>query len=127
MEEKLEKGGFCLVAMDGERMAGFNLVAFGEVYIPLLKMTKKLREGEAWSEQITVLKSYRRRNLASDIRSQVFNELKRKGFRELYGGTLRSNNASLGLARKVGFKEITDVHYRSILGSKKLQYEDLQR
>jgi len=51
---KLSKGGICLVAMTNGKMAGFNIASFGEVEMPLVKVKRAFRKGEAWSEQITV-------------------------------------------------------------------------
>ena len=114
VKERLSRG-LCVAAFDGERVAGFNLVAFDEVYIPLLNMTRRLRPGHAWSEQITVAKEYRKGGLATALRHRVFSELQQRGFRFLYGGTLLTNIASLKSASKVGFRFLADVRYRKVL------------
>lgn len=113
---KLAKGSLCLVALDGNRVAGFNVISFGSIYIPLLNMTRSFREGEAWSEHIGVHKDYRKMGLASQLRYRILAELKLRGIKRLYGGALRSNIASLKLARRIGFKEFADVYYRRICG-----------
>lgn len=107
--------GICVVAFDGSRVVGFNLVAFREAYISLLNLHKRLRHHQAWSEQITVSKTFRKQELASALRYRVFTELQRRGVRTLYGGTLLSNTPSLKLAAKVGFQAIADVQYLKIL------------
>jgi len=119
---KLRKGGLCLVAMDRDRVAGFNLVAFDYVYIPLIAMNKRLRRDEAWSEQITVNPDYRGKGLAEVLRYRVFSELKRRDIRQFSGGTLTNNVANLKLTRKVGFTELVDVHYSKLLGVKTRRY-----
>jgi hypothetical protein len=43
-------------------------------------------------------------------------------YRRLYGGTLRSNVASLGLARKVGCREIVDIRHLRLLGQGTWRY-----
>ncbi len=126
IETKLKGKGLCLVAMDKERVAGFNIVGFGEVYLPLIKLTKSLKKGEAWSEQITVHKKYRKRNLASDIRYSIMSELKKMGIKKFYGAALIDNKPSLGLARKVGFKEITDIHYFKFILFKIWRYHNIK-
>ncbi len=63
MKFLLEHGGLCLVALDKDKVAGFNLVSFNEVYMPLLEMKKKFRKDQAWSEQITVSKDYRKQGI----------------------------------------------------------------
>ncbi len=122
----IEAGGLCLVALDGERVAGFNLVSLGEGCIPLIGLRRDLRENEVWSDQITVSKNYRGKGLGSALRYRVFKELKEKGFRKVYGGTQISNLANLNLARKVGFKEIADVQYIKILNKKWVRYKRIK-
>ena len=125
LEEKLKRKGLCLVILDKERVVGFNLISFGEVYIPLLKLRKVFMQDEAWSEQITIHKDYRQRGLASKLRYRIFLELKKKGIKKLYGGALRNNEPSLKLARKVGFKELTDVHFLKFFGHKHYGYHQI--
>ncbi|GMT46717.1 MAG: hypothetical protein IEMM0007_0283 [bacterium] len=120
---RLEAVGLCLVALDGERVAGFNLVSLGEGRIPLIGLRRDLRENEVWSDQITVSKNYRGKGLGSTLRYRIFKELKKRGVRRIYGGTQISNLASLNLARKVGFKEIADVQYLKILNKKRLRFK----
>ncbi len=119
----LENRGLCLVALDGERVAGFNLVSLGEGCIPLIGLRRTLRENEAWSDQITVNKNYRGKGLGSALRYGIFKELKKRGIRKVYGGTQISNLASLNLARKAGFREIADIQYIKILNKRSLRYK----
>ena len=125
VKKKLEKGSLCLVALDGNRVAGFNLVSFNQVPVPLVGMEKDLSPDEAWSEQITVHKDYRKNNLGSELRHRIFGELKIRGIRRLCGGTLSNNVANLALSKKVGFRELTDIHYTKIFRFKKWNYEEL--
>jgi GNAT superfamily N-acetyltransferase len=119
---KLSNNGLCVAALHGSTLAGFNLIAFGEVYLPLVKLHKQLQPDEAWSEQISVGKEYRRQGLAANIRYCTFRELQSRGIARLYGATLVSNSASLKLARRVGFRDIEEIQYRSILGHRTWQY-----
>lgn len=116
--EMLGDGSLCVLLLDGEKVAGFNLFSVGEVYMPLVNMTRTFRPHEAWSEQITVHRDYRGMGLATILRTQAFAELGSRGIRKFYGGTLPSNIANRKLSRKVGFQEIADIHYRKVLGSK---------
>ena len=118
--------GICVVAFDGPRIIGFNLVAFRDTYIPLLNLRKHLRPHQAWSEQITVLKTYRKQELASALRYRVFSELKKRGIRMLYGGTLVSNIPSLRLAAKVGFQTIADVRYLKIMNRERRRWRKIR-
>ena len=101
----------CFVALNRQRVAAFNLVALNDVFISWISLTKKVKKGEAWSEQISVHKDFRNRSLASELRCHVIDELRKMGIKRFYGGTLTSNEPALRLARRVGFKEIVDVQY----------------
>ena len=111
--------GMCVAAFEGDTVVGFNLVAFGHVHISLLNLDRRIRPQTAWSEQITVLKTYRKQGLASALRYHVFAELKKRGIRRLYGGTLVTNIPSQRSAAKVGFRFIVDVNYRKFLNQER--------
>jgi len=121
--EALTAGQLCLVALDGDEVAGFNLINFEHATLILVNLRKKLRRDFAWSEHIAVKKEFRKTGLGSQLRFRIFQELRRRGIRRLYGGTLRSNIASLSLARSVGFKEIGDIHYRKFFSIEKWRYK----
>jgi hypothetical protein len=118
--------GLCVVAFDGTRVIGFNLVVFGDAFIPLLNLHKHLRPHQAWSEQITVLKTYRKQELASALRYRVFSELQKRGIQTFYGGTLTTNIPSQKLATKVGFQFITDVQYIKILNRERRIWKKIE-
>lgn len=124
---KLREGSICLVALENDRVAGFNLVSFGKVRMPLVKMTREFRENESWSEQITVGRDYRGRGLASILRLTIFRILKDRGIKRFYGGTLPVNTANRRLSRKVGFREIGDIHYRCILKRKSWAFKRIEK
>jgi len=115
IREKLLSESICLLALDGDQLAGFNLVSFGSVDMPIVRMTRKFRSNEAWSEQITVSSDYRGRGLATILRQSIFIILKERGIVRFYGGTLPLNTANRKLSKKVGFQEIADISYRNIL------------
>ncbi len=118
--------GLCVAVFDGPKVVGFNLVAFRQVYVSLLNMKRRLRDGKAWSEQITVDKAYRKQGLASALRYRVFSELKKRGVRALYGGALASNIPSLKSAQKVGFRLIVDVQYQKLLNRERRIYRRIR-
>jgi GNAT superfamily N-acetyltransferase len=126
LQGKIAAGQLCLVALDGEQVAGFNLINFEQATLVLVNLQKKLRHGFAWSEHVAVKKEFRRTGLASQLRYRIFEELKRRGIRRLYGGTLRSNTASLRLTRSVGFKEIGDIYYRKFFSIENWQYKRIR-
>ncbi len=121
---KLKDKSLCMAALDKEKVAAFNLIDFGEIYIPLIKQKKILEKEEAWSEQITVHRKYRKMGLATELRYRVMAELKERGIIRLYGGTLKHNQAMLKLSRKLGFREIVDIHYRKLFFIKKWDYRE---
>jgi len=118
----LKHGGLCVVALDKDKVAGFNLVSFNEVYMPLLELNKKFRKDQAWSEQITVSKDYRKQGLGSILRYKMFNELKNRGYRDLYGGTMWDNWSNIELSKKVGFEIFVKVSFRRLFNNKKYNY-----
>jgi len=123
LKAAISAGQPCLAAMDGDRVAGFNLIRLDHASLVLVNLTFRLHPGCAWSEHIAVRREYRRSGLGTQLRLRIFEELKRRGIRRLYGGTLVTNTASLSLARSVGFTEIADVHYRKIFSAEKWRYE----
>jgi len=122
LQAAIAAGQPCLAALDGDRVAGFNLIRMDRATLVLVNLTRRLHPRCAWSEHIAVRKEYRRSGLGAQLRLRIFQELKCRGVRRLYGGTLVNNSASLALARSVGFQEIADVHYRKILSIKKWRY-----
>lgn len=121
--KKLEKGGLCMVALDETRVAGFNLIHFEEINFPLIHFRKSLRKWESYSEQITVNKQYRGMGLASNLRYAIFDELKKRGIRKLYGGAQKDNIASLKLAKRVGFKFLADISYFRVLLCRRFNFK----
>lgn len=122
VEDRIASGDLCLAALHGEQLAGFNLISFGKVFIPLIEQHRVFRQGEAWSVQIAVHKDFRRRGLGTQLRYRIFDELRKRGVKRLYGGTLRSNAANLKLSRKVGLLEFVDVHYVKVLNFRTWRY-----
>lgn len=116
--ERIRNGAVCIIALDGEQLAGFNLISFDDIYIPLINRRKTMGKHEAWSDQITVSKQYRGKGLGKTIRYAAMNRLREMNIKMFYGGTLSDNHPSLGLARSVGFQEILEVKYCKILGKK---------
>lgn len=125
IEAKLRSNHILMVAMDDDIVAGFNLVAIGKAEIPLLQWAKDLPDDEAWSEQITVDKPYRRKGLGSAIRHHMFKELKNSGIKRLCGGALISNQASLKLSRRAGFTEVEDIQFIKILWHKQWRHHEV--
>ena len=127
VKNRVAAGQLCLVALAGEKVAGFNLINLQQASLILVNRKKKLRPGCAWSEHIAVEKEFRKSGLGSQLRYRIFESLKSQGIRRLYGGTLRSNTVSLKLSKAVGFKEICDIHYRKMLFIENWQFRRLRK
>ena len=81
------------------------------------------RAEKAWSQQITVHPDYRGKGLGSILRHMIFTELKSRGIKKFYGGTLHLNNPNIGLSNKVGFELFVDIHFKKVFGSKEWFYK----
>jgi len=123
LDKILDNDGICLAAMDGDTVAGFNLVSFNEIYIPLVELKKKFRKNQAWSEQISVKKEYRKKGLGSILRYKMFNELKARGNKALYGSTMTDNISNIELSKKVGFEIFAKISFKRVFNSKKYKFE----
>ncbi len=119
LARRIEEGAICLAAIENGRVSGFNLISFGDVAMPLIHLNRRFRRDEAWSEQISVSKDFRKKGLGAELRYRIFEELRKRGYRKLYGGALIDNAPSLKLARRVGFQEFVDIHYTRVLGRSK--------
>jgi len=122
VKDRLTAGALCIVALDGEQLAGFNLVSFGEIYMPLVHLQRRFRSDEAWSEQIATVKTSRRKGLAAQLRYRVFEELRRRGIRTFYGAALHDNLPSLKLAQRVGFHQFVEIRYTRLFTRRKWRY-----
>lgn len=126
LHERLLKNSACLVALDRETVAAFNLINFELMSVPVLKFTRKLPSRSAWSEQITVNKLFRNRGLGADLRYAVFRELAARGVDKLYGATQRGNTSSIKLARKTGFTIFCRLYYLKIFSHQKWFYRRIR-
>jgi GNAT superfamily N-acetyltransferase len=122
VRKRLEQGAICLAAFEGDLLAGFNLVSFGDVYMPLVHLSRRFRPDEAWSEQIVAVKTFRKKGMGSQLRYRVFEELRRRGIRKFYGGALSDNMPSLKLAQRVGFQEFVEIRYTRIFRLQRWRY-----
>lgn len=122
VKDRLAAGAICIVALDGEQLAGFNLVSFGEVYMPLIHLHRRFRSDEAWSEQIATVKTSRRKGLAAQLRYRIFKELRHRGIRTFYGAALHDNLPSLKLAQRVGFRQFVEIRYTRLFTRRRWRY-----
>ncbi len=127
VQSRIKAGDFCVVALHRDKVVGFNLIAFGQVFIPLLRMKRTFRPGTAWSDHIYVHKDYRKQGLGSELRRKALDELEKRGVKKLYGGTLTSNIGSLKHARLVGFQEFADVEFTKLITNKRWKIKRLRK
>ena len=123
LKAKLESNAICMVILDQNKLAGFNLATRGEGFIKLLKLNIVTESNEAWSEHIAVHKDYRGMKLANDLRNRFYTELGKHGIKALYGHRQEFNVASRGSARKYTVKEIGTATYKKILVSENLFFD----
>ena len=117
--KKLVDGGECLVATDTARLAGFNLVSYGDIYMHYLERNLMLSNSEVWSEQIFASQPYRQAGVATDLRHIMFHHLAKKGYTKLIGGYLPYNVGAGILAKNLAFVEKEKVTLVKIFGWKK--------
>ena len=115
IENHMISGAQCLLALDGDTVAGFNLVTFDRINLPVVNYSRKLRSKQAFSDQIMVHKAYRGRGLGASLRWGIFRFLREHGIRYFYGGTEANNQANLALCRKVGLKVIAEIRYLKLM------------
>jgi GNAT superfamily N-acetyltransferase len=119
----LKANGICMAVVKDNRVAGFNLATLGEGFIALLKLRIKIRENEAWSEQISIHKEFRRKGLANLLRSKFYYELKNRGVTALYGHRQVWNIASEKSAHKYTQNVLVKAEYLKIIKFEKLRYK----
>ena len=81
---------------------GARLIEFGGWEMPV-------QYSSIVDEHLAVRNEFRRQGIASALRHRIFEQLREIGVKKLYGGTLRSNEPALDLARKLGFVDVADV------------------
>jgi GNAT superfamily N-acetyltransferase len=123
LSDRIRNGLLAVALVDksagsSRKLAAWNLVAFGTVYIPLLEMSRTFKAGSAWSEHITVNRDYRKQGLAKALRGRVMQILAREKVRWFYGGCLKSNRGSLALATSLSFRQLADVTLFKVPGKR---------
>lgn len=125
IKESLTTNGICFVITKKDKVAGFNWVTLGEGTIPLLKLRVIIKPDEAWSEQITIHKDFRRRGLSNILRTQFYRELKKMGIKALYGHRQVWNISSKMSARKYTYRELVKADYIKIFNKHRLRFAKL--
>ena len=118
----LAAGALCIVARDGSRIVGFNVLLFGKVDIGVIRWRHTFRRHQAWSEYLWVHRDFRGQGVATRIRQRGYQCLLDRGITSLYGGAFLANHASLRSANKSGFVNVAVVDFRIILGRKRWQW-----
>lgn len=123
LQPLLKANGICMAIVKDNKVVGFNLATLGEGFIALLKLRTTIKANEAWSEQITIHKDFRRKGLANLLRSKFYQELKNRGITALYGHRQVWNIASEKSAEKYTHNLLVKAEYQKILKFEKLRYQ----
>lgn len=121
MESNINKGKLCLALLNNSKVIGFYLISLGEIDLPLLRLKVILEKNEAFGEQITIHKKYRRKGLATELRHLAYMELKRQGIEKFYATVAVDNLASIRSVKKVGGQILGTLLYKGLLETKQLQ------
>ena len=125
LKARIKTNGLCMALIKRNQVIGFNLATMGEGSIPLLKLRVITSNSEAWSEQITIHKDFRRKGLGTELRSKFYSELKNRGVIALYGHRQEWNIASKRSVRKYTSKELVKAEYTKIFNFERLRYTKL--
>jgi GNAT superfamily N-acetyltransferase len=112
---------FCMAILHKKNVVGFYLASFQVGRIPLLKLKMCIENDEAWGEQITIFRDYRRMGLGSKLRSAVYSELKKMGIKHLYGHRAEYNIASQKSVKKYLLRELLKAEQIIIIGYNRLR------
>lgn len=126
ISNRIEENGVCIIALTGDEVIGFNLIGFDWVELPLLRIRVQLKKDEAWSEQISVKKEYRKQGVANEIRKVTYDILKQKRIIKLYGHRASYNYASKMSAKKFTKNEIVSARYTKFLMREKIDFINLK-
>jgi GNAT superfamily N-acetyltransferase len=125
LKAKLSTNGICMAVIEQNRVVGFNLASAGEVYLPFLKARVITDTDEAWSEQITIHKDHRKKGLGGALRNRFYAELRKKGFKALYGHREKFNIASERSAKEYTSRLLVKAEYLKIITFEILRYSKL--
>lgn len=120
LESSIMNKKLCIAALKNKEVIGFYLISLDEIYLPLLYLKILLKNDEAFGEQITVKKKYRKKGLATDMRSVTYTKLKKRGVKKIYAAALNDNRVSLKSIEKGGGKRIGRLLYKNVLQSRQL-------
>ena len=120
LESYVGNNKLCLTALKNNEVIGFYLISFSDIYLPLLCLKVLLKDDEAFGEQITVHKKYRRKEIATEMRSVAYMELKKRGIKTIYSAIFPYNVASLKSNKRGGGKRIGQLLYKNIFQSRQL-------
>ena len=120
LEAFLGKKKLCLAALKSNKVIGFYLISLRDIYLPSLCLQVLLKDDEAFGEQITVQKKFRKKGLASEMRSVAYMELKKRGIKTIFATILVDNLASIKANKRGGGKRIGQLIYQNVFRSKQL-------
>jgi len=123
--EKLSNNSICMAILGDGELLGFYLASLGEANIPLLGLRIIFKPDEAWAEQISISKNYRRKGLATRLKSSIYVEFRKRGIKTVYAATRVYNKAYLEFVRNFGFQKAFIFRYIKVLNYRKLIYNKI--
>ncbi len=115
----------CMSVFEKEKLVGFYVAAFREIFLPVLLIKIILKHDEAWGEEIMIDKKYRGRCVAGALKHRIYIELQNRGIESIYGCVGLYNKASLRSAAKFQLKKINFVKLVKILNSIKVIFSEV--
>jgi len=97
-------GRKCLVALDGKRVAGFNLVSFERIHLPVVHYRRPwVRTRPSRADHVS--RDYRGKGLAATLRFEIFRALKPRENADLRGHRSEERRQS-GAVPEVGSRRL---------------------
>lgn len=115
----------CMASFDNNKLIGFYLASFEEVFIPQLSLRVILRPDQVWAEEIMIHRKYRGKGLATELKYRIYLELQNRGINTLYACVSVYNKASLKSAEKFELTKAFHVKYLKFLSFKKLIFWEI--
>ena len=110
---RLANGRYCLLALDGERLAGYNWTTVRvEFEVDNLKMS--LHQGDVYGDHSFTFPEYRRRGIQSALHLYRLSYMKEQGYKRIVVLVDKKNTAGLYMIKKFGYEEADLLSFRRV-------------
>ena len=123
--KRLSKHALCMLALMDQKLSGFYLANLGECDIPLIGLRLIKGLDEAFAEQITISKEYRRKGIATGLKNAIYAEFRKRGIKTVYAATRIYNKALLKFTSMYGAPKAILFRYIKVMGYRRLIYEKI--